>query len=215
MIKMKKIDYVVILLVGVFFGIAIITQFYTGQKTKKIIQPETNEVMAVEIAKVAKTNENLRIQIGDLTKNYNQLKSASTSRTDSYQKYKEESYILDSVNGIVADSGQGVVIIVNGQLSTPQLVDLVNAIKNIGTYEISINDKRIILSTYIDSTNFSAPIRVKALGNSSVLESALTRNGGIIEQIRSKGIGVEVIKSENLMIPSGEVRAFNFGKVIQ
>ena len=98
--------------------------------------------------------------------------------------------------------------------SQTQIVDLVNALRNIGTYLISINNQRITANFFIPNNYFSSPYEIKALGNKTVLESALTRKGGIIEQIagddKSK---FEITTTDNLIIPQGELIEFRFAKI--
>lgn len=209
----KRTDYIIISMTCFVLGIALMSQFYSSKSSKNLLQPENNDVLAVEIEKIAKTNSAMKINIAELTKKYNDI-LVSSNPENSYARYQEDMNKYDQDNGATPVSGQGAEININGTLSTAQLVDLTNALKNIGAEHISINEKRITLTTYIDSAIFSTPYKVNALGNSNLLESALTRKGGIIEQIQSKNINAKVNKRNMITIPSGEIQVFRNANIL-
>ena len=80
-------------------------------------------------------------------------------------------------------------------------MDFLNALRNIGAEAIVINEKRIGPATGIGENTFSLPYRFQALGNKDILYEALTRRGGIIEQI---GQG-KVEKKDNLLLPAVKI----------
>jgi len=93
-------------------------------------------------------------------------------------------------------TGPGIEINFDDKVSSTQMVDLINAIKNIGCEVIAINDQRVVLNTSISEGFFNSPTNVKAIGDKELLFQALERTGGILEQI---GFG-KVSKSDNLVI---------------
>lgn len=210
----KRADYIIISITCCVLGIALMSQFYSSKSSKNLLQPENNDVLAVEIEKLAKSNSAMKVKITELTGDYNDYVINATSQNN-YTKYLAETNNYDEINGVSELSGQGVEINIDGNLSTAQLVDLINAIKNIGTEVISINGVRIILYTYINSDTFASPYKISALGNSNLLESALTRKGGIIEQIKDKNIDITISKKDMLIVPSGELRIFNKATILE
>lgn len=209
----KRTDYIIISITCCVLGVALMSQFYSSKSSKNLLQPEGNDVLAVEIEKIAKTNSAMKISITDLTKKYNDYLTNSNS-ANNYARYTEEIHTYDAVNGTSEISGQGVEISIAGSLTTAQLVDLINAIKNIGTDLISMNGKRITLTTHVDSATFSSPYKVYALGNASLLESALVRKGGIIEQIKNKNISINIEKRDVISLPSSDIRIFDKAKIL-
>ncbi|MFA4995588.1 MAG: DUF881 domain-containing protein [Patescibacteria group bacterium] len=211
----KKTDYIIISIICFFLGIFLISQYYSGKEYKAVIQPENNAVLALEVSKLTKSNADLRNEVQDLTLDLETYNNSTESRQKSYDQYLIDSERLDSINGAGSKTGQGVVIQIRGNLTTPQLVDLVNAIKNVGAEIISINDKRLVLNTTLDQYSNMQYYEVKVLGNSNLLKSAMERKGGIVDQITTKDIKFVILERESIEIPSGEQLKFNFAKVIK
>lgn len=211
---LKKTDYIIIGSICFILGFAFVSQYFAGKKVASLTQPETNGVMALEIEKVAKSNASLKLQVSELTGDYNDYLNSSDNNAESAKKVQEEIIRLDGANGTALLSGQGVQITISGEMPTANIIDLLDALKNIGAEAISINGKRINLNTFLSTSNYSSPVTVLALGNSTVLESALKRKGGIVEQISSKNVKVNVTKQNSIVIPVGEAIKFNYGKIV-
>ena len=211
---LKRSDYIALGIVCFVLGFIAISQYYASKNVNKLLQPENNEVMALEIEKVAKSNALLNNEVARLTQDLDDYKNSAGNLENSKQKMAEEMLDLSGQNGEIGLTGQGVVVQVSGNISTANLVDLINALKNIGAYAISVNGTRIMINSYISASSFSAPISISALGNSSVLESALKRKGGIIEQISNKNVNITVEKKNPVEILAGIVINFNYAKIV-
>lgn len=211
----KKTDYIIISIICFFLGIFLISQYYSGKEYKAVIQPENNAVLALEVSKLTKSNADLRNEVQNLTLDLETYNNSTESRQKSYDQYLIDSERLDNINGMTSKTGQGVVIQIRGNLTTPQIVDLVNAIKNIGAEIISINDKRLALNTTLDQFSNMQYYEVKVLGNSNLLKSAMERKGGIVDQITTKDINFVILERENIEIPAGEQLKFNYAKVVK
>lgn len=197
---LKRSDYIIISIICFFLGIFFISQFYAGKKYEKVIQPENNAVLAIEVAKLTSTNADLRREVQDLTSDLDSYRNSSNSYKSALDKYQIDSNRLDSINGISSRSGQGIIIIINGRLLTPQVVDLVNALKNIGVEMIEINGEHLILNTDLGKFGGRSFYEIKVLGNSNLLRTAMERKGGIVEQIANKDIVFKIEESDNINI---------------
>lgn len=94
------------------------------------------------------------------------------------------------------------------------LIYIVNYLKDAGAEAISINDERIVNATYIVDINYGVLIKVngnflrdkdytiKAIGNTSYLESSFCGKGGYAETLDSTGIKVDVKISNKIQIPA-------------
>ena len=212
----KKTDYIIISIICLFLGIFLVSQFYSAGEYKKVTQPENNEVLAVEVAKLTRSNADLRREVQDLTFDLNSYMNATDSRKKSYEKYLNDTQRYDVINGVLGYSGQGVIISINGKLITPQLVDLINAIKNIGGETIEINGERVIVDTDFSVFNNRDFYTIKVLGNSKLLKSAMERKGGIVDQIATKDVSFQIEELDNLTIgPSANVIKFNYSKILE
>lgn len=210
----KKSDYIIISIICFFLGVFIISQYYAGKEYNKLTQPENNEVLAVEVAKLTKANANLRREAQDLTINLDSYKNTSESSKKIYDQYLSDSKRLDTINGVSKVSGQGVVINVDGKLSTPEIVDIVNAIRNIGGEIIEINGQRLAINTSLDQYSGKENYQIEVLGNSSILKSSMERKGGIIDQIQNKDLNFSIIESSNIEIPTSSEIKFKYAKII-
>lgn len=211
----KRTDYIIISIICFFLGIFLISQFYAGREYKKVIQPENNAVLALEVAKLTKSNASLRGEAQNLTSDLEVYKNSTESRQKSFDQYSIDSERLDNINGTTTKTGQGVEIVINGKLTTPQLVDLVNAIKNIGAEIISINNQRLMLDTSFNKFSGLSSYKIKVLGNGNLLKSSMERKGGIVDQISTKEISFTINESDNIEIPAGEPLKFNYARVIK
>ncbi len=210
---LKRTDYIIISIICFFLGIFLVAQFYSGREYKHVSQPENNEVIALEVAKLTKSNADLRREVFDLTSDLNIYKNANDQQRSSAEKYKADEERLARIIGALPVSGQGAVIQINGPLGMPQIVDLVNAIKNIGTEVIAINDERLMLNTDFNRFRGLSRLEIKIYGNSKLLKSAMERRGGIIEQISIKNISINVTESEKVEIGSGNVAEFRYARI--
>lgn len=198
---MGKREIIILALVSVLLGFLIVKQFYLTQSTEKLKKEEENALIAVEFSRLLKANADLRTEIDELTtslekyqKSLSERKSASEEIRKNIEKYK----IIAGESKVI---GEGVEIEILGDLTKEQLIDLINALKNIGIEAISINGKRLIISSFIKSTSdglyfedkkLEKPYRIQAIGNSSLLKESLERKGGIIQQIKEMDPAIEI-----------------------
>ena len=114
--------------------------------------------------------------------------------------------------------GEGIIITINEtdneeieRITSDDLLVIVNALKLAGAEAISINDQRIINMSdivYIDAASIIrvngerilAPYYIKAIGDSSYLESSLIGNGGAVDEMKKKGQDVVIQGENNLTI---------------
>lgn len=211
----KRIDYIVIAIICLFFGIFIISQLSSVKEYKKVIQPENNAVLALEVAQLTKTNADLRREVKDLTLSLESYQNGAVSNKTKYDQYLADLERLDIINAVKPKSGQGLTISVDGKLSTAQVVDLVNAIKNIGAEVISINNRRLALNTNLDQFSGMSKYEVNILGNTSLLKSAVERKGGIIDQISSKDIKITTEGKDSIEITAGTPVQLNYSRIVK
>ena len=90
----------------------------------------------------------------------------------------------------------------------PDILGVINELKNAGAEAISINDQRVVSTTSltcegniinINGEKISSPFVIKAIGSSIYMNSALTRAGGTIEYL-NRYIQASVKTSNNITI---------------
>lgn len=210
----KKNDYIIISIICFFLGVFLISQYFSTKTYQKVTQPENNAVLAIEVAKLTKTNSDLRREVQDLTQDLDGYRSSSLSRQEAFDQYTSDMERLDVINGVKGKVGQGVSINIEGALSAPQIIDLINAIRNIGAELMSVNGTRLTLNTDLSQFANNETYEIKVLGNSNLLKTAMERKGGIVEQITSKMITFEIIESDNIEIPAGDTLKLNYARII-
>lgn len=100
------------------------------------------------------------------------------------------------------------------KISSDDLLTLVNLLKNAGAEAIAINEQRIVYDTYIsyiNGTNYItingeyvvAPYTIKAIGNTTYLESAVAqKNYGYVDTQISEGKDVTLERLTEITIPA-------------
>lgn len=192
----QKKDFLMIGIVGAILGFFVIQQLYLHDRIAKTIQPENENNLALEVSELIKNNTALAQEVDDLTVQHNKLTQSAADAKTANQTLEENLVKYKTMLGIGAVSGEGVEISFDNKLSSTQLVDLINAIKNIGAEAIQINDQRVTPNTSISDGFFNPPSKIKVIGSKELLYESLVRSGGILEQI---GFGA-VVKSDNLEI---------------
>ena len=150
------------------------------------------------------------------------------SKINEYQKTKQSNEEteklmnseLEQVNltlGKTDVEGQGIEIIIRenedeqiDRITADDLIVIVNALRLSGAEAISINDERIInMSDIVDISGsfikvngqrILAPYVIKAIGDSTYLESGLIGNGGHVDSMKKIGQDVTINKSNKVKI---------------
>ncbi|MBE5819421.1 MAG: DUF881 domain-containing protein [Clostridiales bacterium] len=117
---------------------------------------------------------------------YEKSLSSEEEATNLINKELKESNDLIGKNSV---QGEGIIITLtdtkDSKITANDLLTLMNELKQAGAEAISINDQRIVYNTYIVDINYTyisvngkrivSPYVVKAIGNTTYLESALSQ----------------------------------------
>lgn len=166
-----------------------------------------------KIKEIEKIDKELETEIEKATENNSEL-------TDAQNQIKEGNKIL----GLSEVKGPGITITVadsetdfsNAIDSSPYLVhdkdilNIVNELKNAGAEAISINDHRVVTSTYIicggniinvNGEKIGSPFVIKAIGLPETLAN-LSRPGGTLNDLeQNRKLKVDLKKSNEITIP--------------
>lgn len=119
--------------------------------------------------------------------------------------------------------GEGIIITLTDtdekSVSSLDLVNLVNELVLAGAEAISINDNRVVNMTdivdignqfvVINSQRIYSPYIVKAIGEKTYLQSALTIKSGYVDRYKASGININVEQKNNIKILKYEGDKFN------
>lgn len=181
----KAKDLLTILIISLILGYVLAQQFYLQQKVKKVTQSDSSASLAMEVSELIKNNNKLKKEKIGTDEELNKLTQSAESSQQTSETIQENLNNFKIILGVVPVSGKGVIISLDQEVESVQIIDLINAIKNIGAEAISINNKRIGPTSSIENGVFYPPTLVQIIGDQNLLYDSLTRSGGIIDQIEA------------------------------
>lgn len=226
---MKKGKYVMIVTLSIvcfLLTMIIFMQFKVAKETKETnIDTMQEAELRQQLANWKSKYEETKEKAEEISNTLETYKEETTSDTKTKVALEAELKTLEQALGKTDVEGEGIIISLSekneSELSedeyiTPivaeDLIYIVNSLKDAGAEAISINNERIINSTdivdigeYVNIKINSNHIRtsnyeIKAIGNSSYLESSIFGKGGYAEQLNISGIKATVQKSNKVRI---------------
>ncbi|MBQ6992229.1 MAG: DUF881 domain-containing protein [Clostridia bacterium] len=189
--KRNKIIFSIILGVVCFIlTMVIFLQFKTISQTDIIsIESMREEELKQELSTYKTKYDEVVTKLEENNKKileYEKSLSSEEEATNLINKELEESNDLIGKNSV---QGEGIIITLtdtkDSKITANDLLTLMNELKQAGAEAISINDQRIVYNTYIVDINYTyisvngkrivSPYVVKAIGNTTYLESALSQ----------------------------------------
>ena len=190
-------------------------QFRTVQETditeiETMREAELREALAEWKTKYQETSETLQ-DTNQKIEEYSQKDSSNQQATELLSKEVEQT---NMILGKVDVQGEGVIVTLTdteeGSVTSIDLINLVNELILAGAEAISINDNRVINMTdivdignqfiVINSQRISSPYTVKAIGEKTYLQSALTIKSGYVDRYKATGININVETKGNIKI---------------
>ncbi len=210
--KFKKRDLVIFAVLGLVFGFFIVRQFYAGREVRILIQPENNQILALEVAKLTKSNTELRQEVLSLDAQVNNYSQSLTNQTTANQTLNNDLNRYQTINGFLPVTGRGLVLKINQTLTQPQLVDLANTIRNIGVDGFSINGQRIIANSHFEASSPSYEVAI--IGNPTLVKSALTRKSGYLDILFPSGTSYAISENDSLTLKQVPNWSFTYANII-
>lgn len=194
---MKKTSQVIVLvLFAILLGFLVMRQIVVQKDVKTALSAPENQLLSQEVAQLYRQSEKLRKENSELKEEKLKLTESMAGREEANQIADETIAKLKVVSAEYPISGEGVKVWINHYLALTQLVDLINAVRNSGAEALTINGKRMGPKTAFDQAAESYYLEI--IGNKDILAEALSRQGGILEQI---GMG-NVEKTNYLVLPA-------------
>lgn len=173
--------------------------------------------LRTELASWKSKYEETNQKYEETIKKIEEYKSTSQSNEETEKLVDEELSQVNMMLGKTDVQGEGIEVTLRetnneevARINGDDLLVIVNALINSGAEAISINDERIINMTDIVDINEAfikvngkrilAPYVVKAIGNSSYLETALIGNGGHVDEMKKIGQDVSIEKLNKVKI---------------
>ena len=217
--KVKKDKIIMIITIGIAcFALALVMtmQFKIVNETNiALIENMRATELRTELANWKSKYEETNQKYEETVKKIEEYKQTKQSNYETGKLVDQELQQVNINLGKTNLQGEGIEITIREKenekrITADDLLLIVNALKQAGAEAISINDERIInMSDIVDiSISFIkingqrilAPYVIKAIGNSSYLESALIGNGGHVEDMRKLGQDISIEKPNKVKI---------------
>ena len=217
--KVKKDKIIMIITIGIAcFALALVMtmQFKIVNETNiALIENMRATELRTELANWKSKYEETNQKYEETVKKIEEYKQTKQSNYETGKLVDQELQQVNINLGKTNLQGEGIEITIREKenekrITADDLLLIVNALKQAGAEAISINDERIInMSDIVDiSISFIkingqrilAPYVIKAIGNSSYLESALIGNGGHVEDMRKLGQDISIEKPSKVKI---------------
>ena len=179
--------------------------------------------LKTELANWKTKYDEIDAQYEDTMQKIEEYKNDEGSNNEASRLVQEELEQTNTLLGLTDVEGEGIVVTLKSgedvaAISADDLLIIVNALKFAGAEAISINDERIVNTTDIvnildgsfikvNGQRILEPYVIKVIGNQSHLESAITGNGGKIDELQTLGHTATIEKDNKITITkyNGEV----------
>ena len=222
--KTKKGKIALSIIIGLLCFVLITVMFMQFKVVEQTditsIETMRETELTTELASWKQRYEETQAKYEDTQKKLEEYKNSEKSSIESHQLINEE---LNQTNLNLGNSdveGEGIIITINdatetkatdvAKIKADNLLLIVNSLKQAGAEAISINDQRVINMTdivYINDTfikvnqqRILTPYVIKAIGNSSHMESALVGSGGYVDELRQLGHDITIEKENKVLI---------------
>lgn len=231
--KKAKIMAITIGLVCFVFVICIFIQFKTVQKTdiagiERMQETELQEALSEWKTKYNEANEELKKTKQKISEYTNTEQSNEKANLLLEEEVKNAQLLLGESDvegeGVEITLADGVKETVDGiqaevRVGAIDFIQMVNELKKAGAEAISINNERVVNMTdivdignkytLVNSQVISAPYIIKAIGNKSYLESALSIKNGYADQMKAAGKNINITSKKDIKIPGYQVKTDN------
>jgi len=196
---------------GILMGVLFVSQSKSVNSASALYNRENRESIFKEIQIVKQSNDNLQKEMTRLTKEL----ATSSNREEALKNVEMEINKYRIVDGLQAVKGQGIILIINGELPAMWLTDAVNELNSAGAEIISVNGQRITNTNIgfdiipngqilMDGTILQTPYQIKAIGNKDTLYNNLKSPGGFLQRIQNykPSLKINLTKQNSLNINS-------------
>jgi len=202
--------YVALASVSLLLGFLLVTQIRTlSPSYEERFNKETDSDRAAYLSQVYVSVNALRQELETLRRGLATSQQNDTSAL--VAKEVEETDRLRAFSGAYALTGPGVSVQIRGDVSTFDLQDLINELRNAGAEGISLNGSRVVARTVVanlggqvitvDSKPIRSPFILRAVGSAADLRTALERRGGLLAILQAKEIEIQVTEDDSIIVP--------------
>lgn len=185
-----KKHYILVTAVALGFLISLQAKSYETVEEEYLRDVQSNIFQEIKILK--EKNENLRREVSALERDVENFEDKNLA----LQAIEDQISRYEKLSGRTPVFGAGITVTIDGDLTTPWMVDLVNAFFNAGAEAISVNNIRLVNrtvgfdtlprgQTLLNGSIITPPYVFNIVGNSSDIIKFLELPGGIFSRIKA------------------------------
>lgn len=211
----------------ILLGIMISTQIQTQNRLMSDLSMQTTSDLSIMLKNLTDKRWQLTEEIDEAEDNLMNYQNDYKGDSELITRINNELDRLQLINGTVKAEGNGIIIAVEGNLLSSDLVILVNELWGAGAEAVTVNDFRVTPATgfsYLETLNktyltcggnvLQEPITIKAIGNGPTLEKSLTMPGGIADNLSLYQIRLNIDLQDNMQITALTTQPqLRYGKV--
>lgn len=195
-------------------------QFKSVSNTEEVIQGKRETELADTLVNLQSKYDNLKEKYEESQEIVNEYKTNSATNDTLIKSMNNTIENLSIRAGSTDLIGEGIVITLtdgekasiansNTLVHDSDILTVVNELQAAGAEAISVNNQRIISTSSIrcvgpviqvNYQKVASPFKIKAIGNSQYLESAMNIKNGIVDTLKEYGINITVERMEEVEI---------------
>lgn len=203
-----------------FLSLLLVAQFKAVSNTEEVIQGKRETELADTLVNLQSKYDDLKEKYEESQKIVEEYKTNSATNDTLINSMNNTIENLSIRAGSTDLKGEGIVITLtdgdNATLSNSNtlvhdsdILTVVNELQAAGAEAISVNDQRIVSTSAIrcvgpaiqvNYQKVASPFKIKAIGNSQYLESAMNIKNGIVDTLKEYGINITVERMDEVKI---------------
>lgn len=202
-------------LTAVIFAAVMFAQFKTVEQTNITeIESMRESELRTELSSWKSKYDEINLKYEEISKKVEEYKQQMKDNADATALIKNDIAENEKYLGYSDVEGEGLVITLEDnskkEITSDDLLNLVNQLKLAGAEAISINDERVVNTTditivngafvFVNGKRLSSPYTVKVIGNQKYLDSAISIKYGYIDEITANGKTISYIPVKSVKI---------------
>ena len=153
------------------------------------------------IANLTTGNDQLRAEVSDLEGQQAHLQDARDNGATTVDELTSDLARIRAWAGLTPVTGQGIAVVIHGQIGGDGVEDLLNELRNAGAEAISVDGVRVVTGVVVagapgalsvENDTIGDSFEIRAIGSPQILIGTLTRTGGVIAQIGATYPGADL-----------------------
>ena len=202
-------------LTAVIFAAVMFAQFKTVEQTNLTeIEAMRESELRTELSSWKSKYDEINLKYEEISKKVEEYKQQMKDNADATALIKNDIAENEKYLGYSDVEGEGIVITLEDnskkEITSDDLLNLVNQLKLAGAEAISINDERVVNTTditivngafvFVNGKRLSSPYTVKVIGNQKYLDSAISIKYGYIDEITANGKTISYVPVKSVKI---------------